>query len=85
MARYSTVLSALLVAAIAAAGGWLPQWILPVLTVALGNGLAVLGMVVLWRSGPGLVRAGSVLSRPAPMPSRSPRAISACATHSSCC
>ncbi|MGD9920640.1 MAG: branched-chain amino acid ABC transporter permease [Pseudorhodoplanes sp.] len=59
MARYSSGISAAVIALIALSGGWLPQWILPVLTVSLGHGLAVLGMLVLWRSG--LVSFGQAL------------------------
>ena len=59
MARHSTLISGLVIAAIAICGGWMPDWILPISTVALGNGLAVLGMIVLWRAG--LVSFGQAL------------------------
>jgi ABC-type branched-subunit amino acid transport system permease subunit len=59
MARYSLLLSAVLMAAIAAIAGWLPIWLLPISTIALCNGLAVLGMIVLWRAG--LVSFGQAL------------------------
>ncbi|HWM47469.1 MAG TPA: branched-chain amino acid ABC transporter permease [Xanthobacteraceae bacterium] len=59
MTRTSALLSAAAVALIALSGGWLPIWVLPISTVALGNGLAVLGMIVLWRAG--LVSFGQAL------------------------
>jgi branched-chain amino acid transport system permease protein len=59
MAQYSTWISGLIIALIAISGGWMPDWILPISTVALGNGLAVLGMIVLWRAG--LVSFGQAL------------------------
>ena len=59
MARHSTLISGLAIALVAISGGWLPDWILPISTVALGNGLAVLGMIVLWRAG--LVSFGQAL------------------------
>jgi branched-chain amino acid transport system permease protein len=59
MARHSWLLSGVLIALIALAGGWLPAWLLPQSTIALSNGLAVLGMIVLWRAG--LVSFGQAL------------------------
>jgi branched-chain amino acid transport system permease protein len=59
MSRYSLLLSGVLIAAIAASANWLPVWLLPISTVALSNGLAVLGMIVLWRAG--LVSFGQAL------------------------
>lgn len=57
--RYALPVSGLVVALVAAGGGWLPPWIVSISTVALGDGLAVLGMIVLWRSG--LVSFGQAL------------------------
>jgi branched-chain amino acid transport system permease protein len=57
--RYALPVGGLFVVLIAVAGGWLPPWLVSVSTVALGNGLAVLGMIVLWRSG--LVSFGQAL------------------------
>lgn len=42
---------ALLLAVTAAAGIVLPRWLVSLATVALGSGLVVLGLVVLWRAG----------------------------------
>lgn len=44
-------MSAALVAALAAAGPFLPAWLLSIVTIALANGLVVLGLVILWRAG----------------------------------
>src|SRR5690606_28032516 len=57
--RISPPVSGLVIGLIAVAGGWLPAWLVSIVTVALGDGLAVLGMIVLWRSG--LVSFGQAL------------------------
>jgi branched-chain amino acid transport system permease protein len=59
MVRASSLISGVLVVLLAISGHWLPVWLLPISTVALGNGLTVLGMIVLWRAG--LVSFGQAL------------------------
>ncbi len=51
MAGRATVVTGVVTVALAIAGAWLPTWALFLLTVALGKGLAVLGLVFLMRAG----------------------------------
>lgn len=53
------ILGALLFGAAAAAGPFLPVWLISLLTIALASALVVLGLVLLWRAG--LVSFGQAL------------------------
>lgn len=59
MARGPQLLAALAFLLAAAAGPFLPQWMASLATIAFANGLAVLGLIVLWRAG--LVSFGQAL------------------------
>ena len=66
-----------------AAAPALPAWLVSLATIAFANALVVvLGLVILWRAGLVPVRAGAVLSRPAPMRWRCSGATPAGATRS---
>jgi len=59
MAWRSVVVGALAFVALAAAGPWLPPWLMSLATIAFANALVVLGLVLLWRTG--LVPFGQAL------------------------
>jgi len=59
MRSRATLFGALAFAAVAAAAPMLPSWLVSLATIAFANGLVVLGLVILWRTG--LVPFGQAL------------------------
>jgi ABC-type branched-subunit amino acid transport system permease subunit len=59
MASRATIFGLVAFLAVAAAGPWLPPWLVSLSTIAFANGLVVLGLVILWRAG--LVPFGQAL------------------------